>query len=266
MTQADKVRQTFHRSVMLCVCLSAIVLASAEDVWFPSCVTPVFACLSYLIVDRRTLALPVSGANVLGAIATIVVAIEFYNGTVYEKLLSGAHMLVYLTWIILLMRKGHRQFWWLCALCVLQLAVASVMTQKPSFGASLIGMLFVLIWTLSVFTLYRSQQHLDSVPEFVVDSLQTTPVSAHEDSLITVHNGIQKDARERWIGWAFRWMVAWTACGSLIVALISFAVFPRYFVKGMAFTPLVENSSGIRSRTGFNDNIQLGQVRFTAAQ
>ena len=260
MSRITDVEVSFHRSITLCVCLASMILAYTEGTWFPAGVTPVVACFAYFAADRRWLTLPVAGANVLGAIATIVVALEFYHGTVYEKLLSGAHMLIYLTWIVLLMRKGYRQYWWLCALSVLQLAVTSVMTQRPEFGASLIGMLFVLIWTLSLFTLHRSQRYHSASSGSLKDSLSIDDSDPIGNPLIRVQHGVQSDVDERWTGWGFRFIVVWTSFGSLIVAVVAFTVFPRYFVEGMSLAPFDEDSSGIRTRSGFNENIQLGQT------
>jgi transglutaminase-like putative cysteine protease len=272
----------FHRSVTLCVFLSSLVLASAEGVWFPVGLTPLIAIGTFLIFGRwPRLAAPVAVANILGAIAIIVASIEFYSGTIYGKLLAGAHMLVYLTWIVLLMRKGFRQFWWLCALSLLQLAVAAVITQDAMFGASLIGMLFVLIWTLSVFSLFRAQSYMQVDQGYLpVDrrTLQDTlsggdaVTATHREagrgsekgsekdrgSVVLVHDGLQSDADERWMGWGFRLVVGWTAVGSLIVAMIAFAVFPRYFVPGVGLEALDRDRQAITARTGFSEEIQLG--------
>ena len=65
---------------------------------------------------------------------------------------------MYITWIVLLQTKDIRQYWWLCALSLLQVAVGSVLTlQTGSYGLMLLVYLpnWRCTWTLSVFTLYQ---------------------------------------------------------------------------------------------------------------
>ena len=52
--------------------------------------------------------------------------------------------------IVLLMPKGHRQFWWLIALSLLQLAISGVLSTGAAFGAAMLSMMLLLLWTMSV--------------------------------------------------------------------------------------------------------------------
>ncbi|MEZ6061365.1 MAG: DUF3488 and transglutaminase-like domain-containing protein [Planctomycetaceae bacterium] len=254
----------FLRSITMCVCLSSIILSRAEGVWFPVGVTPVLAVLAYLITDRRDwFSLPIYAANVLGGMAAIATAMEFFAGDIEGKLLSGAHMLVYLTWIVLMMKKGIRQFWWLSALSVLQLAVASVLTREAAFGASLIGMLLLLIWTLSLFTLFRvrmistgSAAEADSL--IVADSL-AEGYRRSAAGPVLVRNSVQIDAGESWTGWRFHGIVVSTFAGSLTVAAVVFAAFPRIWVDS-PLAPTERDRSAYHHRTGFTEEVQLGEI------
>ncbi len=155
-----KLRATFFRSITLVTSVSGIILSGSEGRLFPSGLTPAFAVMGWLIVDHlKWLRIPVLVGNLFGIVALMFAADEFVGGTLYEKLLSGAHLIVYLTWIVLVLPKLNRQYWWLITLSLLQLAIAGVVSTGVGFGGALLGMMLLLIWTLSVFSLFRAQDH-----------------------------------------------------------------------------------------------------------
>lgn len=157
--QSDlKLRSTFFRSVTVVTSAAAILLAGSEGQLLPAACTPVFAVLGWLLAEHiRWFRIPVIVGNLFGVIAFAVAANEFMGGTLESKLLAGSHLIVYLTWIVLVLPKGNRQYWWLIALSVLQLAIAGLLSGGVTFGASMLGMLLLLLWTLSVFSLFRVQ-------------------------------------------------------------------------------------------------------------
>lgn len=265
------VERTFMRSMALTVSVSACVLASAEGHWYPAALTPIVALLTYVLVDRRAvIRLPVTAANILGLLAFAAMSWEFYGDTLLGKLLSGAHLLVYISWVVLLLQKGIRQFWWLTALSVLQVAVASVLTNDSTFGFLLICVLLLMLWTLSVFTLYRGRVRIAMSSADVEDSLNPSERYNAEDSLnaaavasssLTVRNGLQVDADERWIGWRFRAIVGFAFFASLFVGVITFVVFPRIWVPGSPLSGIAaDQARALSSQTGFTENVQLGDI------
>jgi hypothetical protein len=152
----QRLKATFFRSITLVTSAAAITLAGSEGQLFPSALTPVIAVLGWILVDHlQLIQLPVFLGNLFGIGALIATGIEFTGGTLERKLLAGAHLLVYLTWIVLLLPKRHRQYWWLIALSVLQVAVAGLLSSGIAFGGAMMGMLLLLLWTLSVFSLFR---------------------------------------------------------------------------------------------------------------
>ncbi len=256
------VERVFHISIAITISAASLVLANAEDTWLPSAITPAVALLSYFLVDRgNRIRLPVSAANVLGAMAFMAMAWEFSGNTLLGKLLSGAHLLVYITWVVLLLRKGIRQYWWLIALSVLQLAVASVLTTEGSFGAALVGMLLLMLWTLSVFTLYRGRIR---VAQSMGDGRNAEDSLAEEtehESSITIRNGLQMDSHEPWIGWRFRGIVGFAFLASVFVAAVTFVVFPRVWTDGSPLAEIVgPRSRALFSQTGFTEEVQLGDI------
>ena len=280
----QRLSSTFHRSIMLTACLSGIILCAAEGRWFPSALTPLFAVFAWLLVDEyKKFSLPLIAANSLGILALMASAAEFASGNIESKLLSGAHLIVYLSWIVLLLRKTPRQYWWVIALCLLQLAVAAVLTSAAGFGASLILMLFVLLWTLSVFSLYRVYR--DNTPANSsgpangsvtpaafsaratrADILTGQPAdhSGKAEQLISVRNGLQRDAYEPWIALRFRGLVVLSFLVSLALSFVVFTAFPRVWVPGSPFassqSESSEERSGIFHRTGFTETVQLGEI------
>lgn len=253
--------RTFQRSVLTTVGLSSLILARAEGPFLPVGLTPFILLMAYVLNDRRQIiSVSILFANLLGIVAAIATGVEFLNGDLERKLLSGAHMLSYLTWIIAWMKKGLRQYWWLAALSVLQLAVAAILTLDATLGASLIGMLLMLVWTLSVFTLYRAQLRVTSETIAGRESAERLQFD-QTTSLIQIENGLQLDSDERWMGWRFRSTVLLTFLGSLAVSGLVFAAFPRIWVESAFSEMATERSQRAPvQHTGFTEEVQLGDL------
>lgn len=266
MTDAPvNVERSFQRSVMFMVSAASVVLANAEVTWLPAALTPLVAVFSYVFVERRKrIRLPVSVANVLGALAFMAMAWEFSGNTLLGKLLAGAHLLVYITWVVLLLQKGIRQYWWLAALSVLQLAVASVLTTAGAFGASLVVMMALMLWTLSVFTLYRGRIRVAQSIGSDDHNLNAEDSLAEEEdayeSVVTIRNGLQVDSQEPWIGWRFRCIVSFAFAASLLVAIVTFFVFPRVWMPNSPLAGISTPRESLVSQTGFTENVQLGEI------
>ncbi len=279
-----QLRITFYRSVTIVISAAAALLASSEGKVFPSGMTPLVALIGIYAVDyRRWISLPTIVANLAGLAALCITGFQF-TGSNYQKLLSGTHLLVYLTWIVLFMRKGHRQFWWLIALSVLQVTISGVLTTGVGFGAAVFGMTLLLLWTLSVFSLFRVEDEhtrLKASParksarrrftfsrEFFSNFLgidfggNKSRQKTLLESEIAVRNGLQRDPSEVWIGWRFRGMVGASYLVSLILAIAVFAAFPRVWVTGggLFAQGLNEDGSGYGRRTGFNESVRLGDI------
>jgi protein-glutamine gamma-glutamyltransferase len=260
MKRPVNIETTFLRSIVACVSMASLVLANAEENMWPTAFTPVVAVFAYIFVDRKKLIrLSLLGANGLGIVAFVAAIIEFREGNLLEKLLAGAHLLVYITWVVLLLKKGIRQFWWLTALSVLQISVASVLTTNASFGAALVLMLLTMLWTLSVFSLYRAQLRLARSSDGVEDSLNVVEDTGSSSGLL-VRNGLQVDSDERWIGWRFRAIVGFAFVASLCVAMVAFVAFPRVWVNAGTLPELQSSRNALTHQTGFTDNVELGEI------
>ena len=271
-TSDRKLQSAFFRSITLTTAMAGLVLCHSEGNFFPAVLTPFVAVIAWIFVDHlKWIRLPTWLANVFGLAALAISMREFGQGTVEGKLLSGAHMLVYLTCIVLMMQKGHRQYWWLMALTLLQMAVAAVLKTGVFFGGSMLLMMALLLWTLSVFSLYRvMDQHVTRTGQragvrnrpWQDSAAVAKAVRKHGgDLLIQVRDGLQRDTAETWVGWRFRGMVSASFVVSLVLAVFVFAAFPRVWVPGaaaFAADAATEGRSGARS--GFNDKVTLGRV------
>ncbi len=271
-TSDRRLQSAFFRSITLTTAMAGLVLCHSEGSFFPAVLTPFVAVIAWIFVDHlRWIRLPTWLANVCGLAALTMSMYEFSRGTVEGKLLSGAHMLVYLTCIVLMMQKGHRQYWWLMALTLLQMAVAAVLKTGVFFGGSMLMMMALLLWTLSVFSLYRvMDQHVGRKVKQGALNLRPRQDSAAVtkslrnnggDSLMQVRDGLQRDTSETWVGWRFRSMVSCSFVVSLVLAVFVFAAFPRIWVPaGAAFAADTASEGGPGSRSGFNDKVSLGRV------
>ncbi|MBL8817622.1 MAG: DUF3488 domain-containing protein [Planctomyces sp.] len=251
---------TFQRSLILSVCCASLVLSSAEGRLWPSAFTVVVAIVSWIAVEVRAwLKMPIWGTNVLGVLALLAFGYEFATGNIEAKLLSGAHLIVYLTWIVLLMTKSRRQYWGLMALCILQLAVSAVLTNTPGFGISLMGMLFALLWTLSVFSLFVTLQEIRDLTS------ERAPGLSPAGPAIITEDGLQRDFAEPWVDSRFRGIVGLSYLTSLVLAFVVFAAFPRTpeWGAGTVFAGSAaqgQERTGIVHRTGFTDTVKLGEI------
>ncbi|MCH2203075.1 MAG: DUF3488 and transglutaminase-like domain-containing protein [Fuerstiella sp.] len=256
MNSHRELRSAFLAGMTLTVCGTSVVLSLAEGALFPVGLTPVVALGALWLNEwKQWLVLPTIAANFCGVAAVCAAGVELMMDTQDTRLLSGAHLSVYLTWIILFMRKQDRQYWWLMALSVLQLAMSGVFTNAPYLGVSLVGMKLVMVWTLAVFTLLRLKTRMESNKN--PSDAQTQPASG---SLLVVRHGIHTDSGVRWIGTRFRLMILGMCLASLLMSGVVFAAFPRVFVGSPAFLQnLSMVKEGVVQRTGFREQVKLGE-------
>jgi len=288
-TADRRLQTTFLVSIGLLTGCAGLVLSASLSRIFPAALSPLVAAGTLYYVDhcRRRLFSTLI-ANLLG-LAALAAAIRSFTDSNLERLTAGTDFLVFLTWIVLGMQKTPRQYWWLAALSVLQVTTAGVLTASVGFGTALFLMSLLMIWTLSVFSLYRAalwhSQNSKAVPAvsvplsgprgrrrqrtlrflrgflgFPTKSTQTT-ASPPATASVLVRHGLDRDSAELWTGWRFCLSMAGSWFLSVLVGLCVFAVFPRIWVSGGL--GLVEGAGGAGSgnrRTGFAESVQLGQT------
>lgn len=159
LTVADqRLKLTFSASVFSMVTASALILASGQDRMMPPALTPLVALIG-LGPERlqQRFRLSVLMANLLG-LASLYVAGQRFTGSNFQRLTAGTDLLIFLTWIVLLMSKSSRQYWWLIALSMLQCTATAVISTGLSYGLTTFLFALLMMWTLAIFSLARARQ------------------------------------------------------------------------------------------------------------
>lgn len=289
-----KLATIFAVSLYAMVALSSVMLLISEgikDGLPPQAFTLVFVVVSFFVVERyRLWFLPWWAAGTLG-IGAVVAAfwnvpqyIEIHGGIPafpeerrLDLIFAGAHLLIYLTWIVLFLEKTTQQFWWLWALCVLQIAVGASQSSESLYGVMLSGYLFLGVWTLSVFSLLQGQQQFDRAQQVAKsthsgkwEEADTRPKSRRSNTPTGDANrwasvwrrpskaigNVQRDPWASWISLPFIGSVVGTASVAFVVALLFFFLIPRHpsiWRRGQA-------SSQEGSSVGFSRNLALGEM------
>lgn len=270
----------FHLSIYALIAIAAMMLSMAEGTAFPTGLTVPAAMLAWFLNEKlRKVRLRTLTANVLGILAFGLAGAELLYSQVEEsgfaeerRVLAGAHLLSYLTWIALFQAKQGRQYWWLLALSVMHVAVGSILTQDGEFGVLILVYVFLALWTLSVFSLYQARFGFERADAETGDvALQDTMVVPQRGrqpdavSALAHHQpdefqgAIQLDPDEHWVNSRFVLGVVSTSLMSLGVGMVFFVLIPRVWV-GRQFDFDDDFDTPLRSYTGFTNEVQLGEL------
>ena len=191
----------------------------------------------------------------IGGLAFIAAAIEFFGVNIEGRLLSGIHLVVYLTWIVLLQQKSIYRYWLLMTLGMMQIAVGSVLTNANWYGLYMVIYLFGAIWTLSVFSLYRVAEEFK-----VTDQLDTGLVRDQSSSkTATVFNAVRFEDQGQWISMRLVNGVAFMSFAGLFVGALFFLFIPRIWV-GSALGITDDALPAAMRRTGQATQVNLGDM------
>ncbi len=257
------------------VMLASGMLAFAEGTGFPDAFTIPLALLSLFLTDRwKLFHLRVRWASALGFGAFGLVGWELSSGLIEARLLSLAHLLVYLTWIVLFMSKTPRMYWSLCSLSMLQVAIGAVLTSAGSFGLMCVAFLITAIWTLTVFTVSGARQqyseedavlfanHRAGDPPWRTDAAGQ---SASTDDFAWNHRSlpistVQIDPRLRWISGPFVSGVLANVMLSAVVGMLFFVFTPRIWVGNFSAFGEAPDQPLRALQSGFAEEVQLGDI------
>lgn len=267
--------RTFLISIYTLTALSGGMIAFAEEIAFPSGLTLPLAILAYFFNEReQRIRIRTLWANVLGILAFGIAGVELLAAGYSEagfaaegRLLAGAHLLSYLVWVALFQDKKGRQYWWLMALGVMQVAVGAILSHEPAFGVLLLIYVFLALWTLSVFSLYQARYGFEIAGDASLGmALAEIPsgLPATSNGLILeqpdeFRGSIQLDPDERWVNRRFVLGIVTTSLMSIGVGIIFFVLIPRMWV-GKRYDFDDRSSAGFSKVTGFTNEVQLGEI------
>lgn len=264
---------TFRTSLYGTVIFAAAILGRAEEGYLTPYLTILVAAFGwYLTEPPRQFGTPGWLSNVFGLIAVLASAIEFFGDNPEGRLLSGSHLIVYVTWIVLLQPKAARQYWTLLGLSILQVAVASVLTSGGWFGVSLVAFNTLAMWTLAVFSLYEADLQFGQA---VLQSGSHEAVLAGPVSLLSAglpkglwydrpadtRSTMHYDVERRWLTARFAGGVFSLSVMSLLIGSMFFLLIPRMWIgQPLSIGDGRDGAIGRRKLTGFSAQVRLGDL------
>ena len=249
-----------------------ILGAAEQQSWLPYASLP-FVIVGYVWCERtgpngdaRQHGMSDTLASVFGFIALAFASNEFFGENPEGRLLAGTHLMVYLTWIVVLQYKTSYRCWLLLALGVLQVAVASVLTSGSWFGFCVVAYVFAAVWTLSVFSLHRAVEQFATAARDAAatatgagSSAGSVRGSTARRSLVV--GSVQHADGGRWLSPRFAGGVALTSVAGLVVSTLFFVLVPRVWV-GTPTGFSNEDLPGLKRRSvsGFAADVRLGDM------
>ncbi|MFG0294761.1 MAG: DUF3488 and DUF4129 domain-containing transglutaminase family protein [Maioricimonas sp. JB045] len=239
-------------SVTVMVSLASLVFAIAEGGPIPALTVPI-AIGSLLIVDRmRQFSVGPMAAFALGLMAIGAAGIELAVGGIEARLLSVAHLSVYLTWVILVQQKDTRAYWWLCGLSVLQIAVSALLASDAWLGVVWALYLLTAIWTAALLSVAQAMERISPVTKRERNRHGQSDGSSQPSGSPALQGEHAFPAR-------LAGSAAVMSVLSLGVATIFFLLIPRVWIGNFQLfddTPL----PGSRTLTGFTEQVTLGDM------
>ncbi|MEX0703096.1 MAG: transglutaminaseTgpA domain-containing protein [Planctomycetales bacterium] len=267
----------FRISVLGLACLGSAILALAEGSPLPGLLTLPVAVLAFFLTEQtRKVELSPIWANLFGLAAFAAAGLEFSRDSLESRFLALAHLLVYLSWVLFFQPKKVPQYWWLCALALLQVAVGSVLTRAGAYGLVLTLFLFAAVWTLAVFSLCQAHVRIGHLPEFAALAANARPAPADffgaSSSVLgggaawpsalrgpaVAHGAVHSGPGERWLGLRFFSGAVATTCLSLVLSAAFFLLTPRLWTGQRSWLDAGTEFGG--PMTGFTDEVSLGDI------
>ncbi|MFK7819079.1 MAG: hypothetical protein AB8G99_10200, partial [Planctomycetaceae bacterium] len=146
-----KADRAMTNAAFIVVAWASLMLSLAEGRILPVPLSFPVILVAYITKRRGVLECPTWLAALVGLTAFGGAFLEYSLGDIEARLLSVAHVVVYLTWIVLLLRWSTREYWTVLALALLQIAVGAVLTNEGWYGGMLIVGLGLMLWAMSVF-------------------------------------------------------------------------------------------------------------------
>lgn len=268
----ERIKLVFIASIYSMVCFANLTLMLAEGVslWPHILVIPTAVICAYGIDLTSRFSLDGILANILGAAGIAMAAYEFSLGNEY-RILSASHLLAYMSLAVMVLKKSISHYWWMCVLAILQLAIASALTNRPELGLAILVFLLLSLWTLAVFTLYRATKRFQT--QTTPEAITTTPVNQEAIQSLRLPTNVHRrsfgigmlqvgNSRSHWVKLTVGMMAI--ALASFVVAMVLFQTVPRINVGGGFRAPSGESSETFgamrQAISGFSEEVSLGDM------
>ena len=252
------------RAVFLCVGWAGLMLSLAEGRVFPVPLSLPIVVVAWFAYRADRMRCPTWLAAILGMGAFGAAFLEFAFGDIESRLLSIAHIIVYLTWIILFTRWRTREYWLLLALSLLQIAVGAVLTTEGWYGAMLVLSLILMLWTMSIFCFRNAHREYGQVAMVREGDRRGVRRKAAADPFRrfgATSGASQIDEGVSWLGGRFRRTLVKTLFATTMIAGVVFAAVPRVFI-GNPFANVALEAGRKRAvaLTGYTETVRLGEM------
>lgn len=239
--------KVFQISLAVLLCLTGLVLALSEGGVVPAILGPVALASLYYVDWTRSVRLSQKWLTILAVVGFGAAGLELRYGDLDAPLVAAAHLLIYLSCVLLLSRKSDLVYWFLLALTVLQVSLAIFLSSRFWVGVGLITYMLLAIWTLSVFLIYRSL--------FSRITALMVPVESHTQAL-RLTRGITRQRGVSPLSWDFFRSTGTLTILTAFVGLALFLLIPRFWLN--AAIPGDDDSG--EPLTGFTRDVRLGDL------
>lgn len=251
------VRSLLQASVACLAALAGGVFAAAEGGPLAAATIPIALCGLLWTDYQQSFSLHPWVANGLGLLAFVAAGFEFFGESIEGRLLGFGHLLCYLSWILLLQKKETPQFWWICAMSILQVATSSVLTNSLWLGFSLILYVLLALWTLSIFSLDRAVQRITRSESTKQAADRRRDARVGDTS--AGRNAVKTENATGLITPRFTFGVIANGLLSIVVGLGFFLFTPRVWLGGNG-TLDVRTPATVRQSTGFSEEVSVGDM------
>jgi len=245
--------EMFQISLALLVSLTGLTAAIAEGSGISALTLPIALGAWYFVDHKQVVHVPGWLAPLLGLLAFIAAGMEYVGIPEQSYLAVGNHLLAYLTWIMLCQQKRIRQYWTLCALSILQIAVTSLLTYSMWFGIALVIYTLLATWTLSLFLLCRNARSFGELAESGPEINGSDTIHA---ACAYLNSGVSRDRHERLVTSRFCMNTGAVTGFSLVLATMFFLFIPRIWPSA-AVSRLAKGATPL---TGFSTEVRLGDM------
>lgn len=248
----------FQFSLYGLTALTGLMMAFAEETVWPAGITLPIVVFAFHFVERQhRFLLPTLWSNVLGVGIFCLAGYEGMGEQEDARVIALSHLLVYLTWLVLFQEKKVRQYWWLCALSMLQVAMGSLLTLSGWYGILLMSYVLTSVWTLAVFMLYQGQLRFAFASPSTL--IAESPDASAAERVSIAEGSVHHEEGEAWVTPRFFYGVMGLALSALVFSTGLYLLVPVVWTStGSEFIRQVD--SPLRPMTGFSERVRLGDM------